>query len=424
MLDVPIRDASFAERALAKANLRTSLAHSYPESVRRPELRSNQFGDSQLAEFSERGIAAFGQYLDEDELADVFRYLARHPVFNAHIAGASDLIPRRIGDPEDPAEAYQFGAYAEHIIAGMPHVTKMALNPVVLNFVSAYFGVRPLLLDVHLWWSFPAPGKFGPFAYAGQGFHRDFRSLQDIQFFVCLTDLPGDEGAHEYFAGTHDERMFARQLQRHETLKNLPKEQALRLVFFPSDDGYGERPGEEAARSKWIEMLGASLVGIPMRAGHCFMIDTMGLHRGAPPKVSRRLMFSARFSASGAEPAPSDRTRPELAPQTGFDEHSYALSAFKAKLGEVLGVEWSADAGAPNDEGVQELETDAAVRLSNLERSLVERTRRLTSLEMALEGCTRRLLAAEKRIVLLEAFARRRPYWRRVISAIRRQLRS
>ena len=378
-----VRHATFTERTAAKNAVRATVLKRFPEFSGKPELCSNQFGESKLNEFKEKGIAAFGQYITESERADILRYLAARPVYNAHIAGCSDFNPRWIGNAEDPAEAYQFGSYAEDVIAQMPHVTKMALNPAVLNFLKGYFGVPPLLLDCHLWWAFPKPGRFGPVAYAGQGFHRDFRSLQDIQFFTCLVDMPGDDGAHEYFAGTHDDQVFVKQLPRHAGLKNLSKEEALRLVFFPPGDGYGTQPGNEAWDAKWTEVLGNSLIRVPIRAGHCFMIDTMGLHRGVPPKLARRLIFSARYSTQGIEDIAEKRIPVAGSAAEHLTERSLTLSAFKTKLGNALGPEWTADVSrkAPNDAGLQEFNVEA--RLAALEHSLNQRTQRLASVEIA-----------------------------------------
>ena len=143
------------------------------------------------------------------------------------------------------------------------------------------------------------------------------------------------------------------------------------------------------------------MVRVPIRAGDCFMIDTMGLHRGVPPKQARRLMFSARYTAAGAGTAFRKTTENASAAQGRMAERSYALSAFRHKLGEVLDPEWfAADSQnsqtLPSDECHQDSETDVKFRLSALEQSVLDRTRRLTSLEIAAEGCVRRLLELER----------------------------
>jgi Phytanoyl-CoA dioxygenase (PhyH) len=393
-----VRGASFSERAAVKDLLRNLVNRTFPDFAAQPQLQSNTFGASELEEFRAKGIAAFGQYIAASECAEILAYLSKHPVYNAHIAACSDRIPRRIGDPQDPAEAYQFGAYAEHVIAKVPHVAKLATNSALLRFLKSYFGVTSVLRDVHLWWSFPAPDRFGPQPYAGQGFHRDFRSLQDIQFFVCLTDLPDDDGAHEYFAGTHDEGVFARQMRQHPALKDLPESEVMRRVFFPPVDGYGTQPGDETFDRAWSEILGDCLVRVPIRAGDCFMIDTMGLHRGVPPKRARRLMFSARFTAAGAEVALGKQAESAPAAREELTEHAYTLSAFRQKLGDVLDAQWFDNDSRiePQNEGPREPKTEVSALLSALEQAVLDRTQRIASLETTAEGCVRRLLELER----------------------------
>jgi hypothetical protein len=329
-----MRNASFSERAIVKSLLRRSVIDAFPEFSPTPVLRSEFFGPAQFETFKKQGVVSIGEYINQEQRNDILRYLHDHPVYNAHIAGCGDQKPRYIDDPADPADVYQFGAYAEEAIAAMPHVARIALNPDALDLLQNYFGVPPVLLDLHLWWSFPKPGKHGPQPFAGQGFHRDFRSLQDVQFFTCLSDLQDDDGAHEYFAGTHDDRVFVEQLNRCDRLKELPPSEALNRVFFPVGDGYGRYPGDVDQDEDWTVTLGPTLIRIPMRAGHSFMVDTMGLHRGVPPVRQRRLVFSARFTATGGETAIAERRRSGGSLKSAAESRvEYTLSYFKQKMG-------------------------------------------------------------------------------------------
>jgi hypothetical protein len=247
-----------------------------------------RFGRRKLAQFQRHGCVEFGQLITRATCDRIRRALAEHPVYNAHIAGVGDGVPRFIGDPQDPAERYQFGAYAEDVIASIPEVRAIAEDDRLLRFLAAFFQSPPVLRDFHLWWSFPSSDRFGPAPHAGQQFHRDYRALQDVQFFVCLKDMPGEDGAHHYLCGTHDEGAYA-------ALTGVADRDAIQTVFYPPGDGYGQD-------DVWIGRHRQQAF-IPVRAGRAFAIDAMGLHRGIPPKQEPRLIMSARFSASGAEAA-------------------------------------------------------------------------------------------------------------------------
>lgn len=295
-----VRNASFGERKACKALLREIISQTFPEFDQGCTL-TEPFGPEAQKKFKETGVVAFPELITEQQRQDLFDYLMLNPVYNAHIAGCSDGQPRWIGDNSDPAELYQFGAYAEETIAQAPHVLDIAFNPALHNFVKSYFGLTPTLRDLHLWWSFPNPEKFGPQPFAGQQFHRDYRSLQDVQFFICLSDSEDDDGRHEYFTGTHDPVIFSRQLDRFSGLNDMPADEVLQAVFFPPGDGYGRD-------EHWSQTLSPCLETIPIRARHGFMIDTMGLHRGVPPTRRRRMVMSVRLTGAGAGGAIYKRT--------------------------------------------------------------------------------------------------------------------
>jgi hypothetical protein len=326
-----VRNSTHVQRRLAKELLRLVVRQAFPEFFTFPDLTSSQFSAARLAHFRANGIGTFGRYVGTSEYDDILQYLEEHPVYNAHIAGCSDSVPRHIGSKDDAAESYQFGAYAEPVIARLPHIEKIVLNADLLAFLKAYFGVPAVLRDLHLWWSFPLPTKFGPQPHAGQQFHRDYRAIQDIQFFVCLSEMPTVDGAHEYFMGTHDEAAFSHGLEGRLSSEPASVQDLVQRVFYPPGDGYGQDEG-------WATMLAPSLLQVPMRAGHCLMIDTMGLHRGVPPRLQPRLMLSARFCSSGSEGVICERTQNPDAPPVS--ELGYTLSAISEKLGEELETEW------------------------------------------------------------------------------------
>jgi hypothetical protein len=179
-----LRGATHAERRVFKSFLRKVVTAAFPELMRDRSPRFGQFGPSQLRAFRDTGSVSFGRYIDRATCHSLREAVSSLPVFNAHIAVVSDGIPRRCEDSLDPAEKFQFGSYAEDTIATLPYIGAFVFNEKLLAFLTAYFGVPPVLRDLHLWWSFPQSTKFGPFAHAGQQFHRDFRALQDVQFFA------------------------------------------------------------------------------------------------------------------------------------------------------------------------------------------------------------------------------------------------
>jgi hypothetical protein len=279
-----LRDADAAQRRVAKRLLREITAMA-TVGAGSPDW-FGRFSRRKVTQFEKFGCIEFGRLISRAVGDRICRALADQPVYNAHIAGVSDGIPRRIGDARDPAERYQFGSYKEDVIASIPEVRAIAEDDRLLRFLAAFFKSPPALRDFHLWWSFPSSDRFGPAPHAGQQFHRDYRALQDVQFFVCLKDMPDMDGAHHYLCGTHNERAYT-------DLTGVTDQDAIRTIFYPSGDGYGQD-------DIWVGRHRQQSM-IPVRSGYAFAIDAMGLHRGIPPKREPRLMMSARFSASGAE---------------------------------------------------------------------------------------------------------------------------
>ena len=116
-----VRDADAAERRLAKRLLRRVTA---PAVKRVPSAAwFGQFGRARLNKFREDGCVTFGRFITAEQCKRIVDALAGAPVYNAHIAGVSDGVPRRIGDANDPADRFQPGSYKEEFIrvaAGRP----------------------------------------------------------------------------------------------------------------------------------------------------------------------------------------------------------------------------------------------------------------------------------------------------------------
>jgi hypothetical protein len=129
------------------------------------------------------------------------------------------------------------------------------------------------LIDLRLWWSFPAEGASRDelSRVAQDTFHFDLGDWQQLKFFFYITDVEFETGAHVYARGSHARRPLADQLSP-----------------------FSSRPV-----AKVVALRGAEAIEvITSPAGTGFVKDPFGYHTGSAVRRGRRLIFELSFGIS------------------------------------------------------------------------------------------------------------------------------
>jgi hypothetical protein len=141
------------------------------------------------------------------------------------------------------------------------------------DVAGGYLGARPELIDLRLWWSFPADGASrGELRRVAQDtFHFDLGDWQQLKFFFYITDVDLETGAHVYARGSHAGRPLGDQLK---PFSSRPRSAVAALC------------GEEAIEA------------ITGPAGTGFVEDPFGYHTGSSVQRGRRLILELAFGIS------------------------------------------------------------------------------------------------------------------------------
>ncbi len=81
----------------------------------------------------------------------------------------------------------------------LPAVQNLVADGALHRIAQDYFGCRPILTSVTLWLDPVFDGQFSAHVY-----HYDNDGPRFLKFFIYLTDVDADSGAHTYIQGSHD----------------------------------------------------------------------------------------------------------------------------------------------------------------------------------------------------------------------------
>lgn len=152
-------------------------------------------------------------------------------------------------------------------------IAALIRNPWLNDIAARYLRARPELIDVRLWWTFPATGasRNELSRVALDTFHFDLADWQQLKFFFYITDVDAESGPHVYARGSHVGRPLADQLK----------------PFY-------SRPWDMVAALRGpdaIEVITGS-------AGTGFVEDPFGYHTGSGVQRGRRLILELSFGIS------------------------------------------------------------------------------------------------------------------------------
>lgn len=175
----------------------------------------------------------------------------------------SNGAQRVVYDRSNPiAVLYDFDVQS---VCEHPVVQQLQTDLSLLAVAQAYFGCRPVLDPVTMWWSTPyLRGEAN--AEAAQLYHFDMDRIKFLKFFFYLKDVGPENGPHCYVAKSH---------------KRKPK-QLLRDGRI-SDEELGQYYPKDA----FVEITGPR--------GSILAVDTRGFHKGKPLRSGDRLMLQLEY---------------------------------------------------------------------------------------------------------------------------------
>lgn len=206
---------------------------------------------------------------------------------NALLSYALSNPCRPVADPESPGEPRARLYDRNHPMASSYWFPKpeLACDEVVqklmadfsmLTVAQEYFGCKPILESVVMWWS-TAFSKEAD-TNSAQMYHFDMPTFKWLNIFIYLTDVEAHNGPHCLIAGTHRAGSMSRELLK---------------------KGY-VRIGDDELKSYYPER---AFIEIRGEAGSIFAVDTKAYHKGKLPESGDRLMIAFTFAncAFGSE---------------------------------------------------------------------------------------------------------------------------
>jgi hypothetical protein len=294
--DLHVRALPFARLANVRRRVALHVERAYPRRCWQRPLDPSQTAHAAglLAAMRQDGFARLGRLFSESEVRDIRNYLAGQYVVSGHQwAGQPDgrhsLAASYVCD--------RYASYDHGTLVRMPHLWRLANDPLLLRIVAAYLGCTPTIYSLNVFWSMP--GAFTQQVGDSQQPHRDYDFYQFCTLFIYLTAVGETDGAHHFYAATHQREPVDHLLaQRFEPgfARLLGND-----LFRSIEDGYG-RPDLIGS------LLGGQAQVITGEAGTGFVADTYGFHHGTIPTTRPRLMAWVRYGAG----TPGQEARAEL----------------------------------------------------------------------------------------------------------------
>ncbi len=196
--------------------------------------------------------------LPAESIAEISRFAFSTPVY---AAAPEDRITLDAADPPRRLPRYEWRI---NEILALPAVRELLADDALHRLAQEHIGCRPVLTSVTLWLDTVYEGVYDAHVY-----HYDNDGPAFLKFFIYLTDVTPESGAHNYIQGSHSHLKPAsfRRSRRYE------RDDLLRHY------GAGN------------EMVFAA------PAGTILAEDTAGFHRGMTPTARPRLLLQLQYAA-------------------------------------------------------------------------------------------------------------------------------
>lgn len=254
------------KRRISRPSIMTYVFHLVQERVRSPRARrrlaraialfrgkSVVSGHLDLTELTRDGVMMFPAYLSSEHAASLVEILSR----------------MQCRDPWKPEQGMFWlkDAPAGTHVADIPDAPllqaahEIAFDERLLAVAAGYFGSVPYVDSIQAWWSLA--GNEEP--EEAENFHRDNDGIRFLKFFLYLTDVGAEQGPHKFVRGSHVEAKLL---------------DSRRFDDAEVEAAFGAH--------RILTMIGG--------AGHAFIEDTFGVHKGQLPVSGTRLLLQVRYS--------------------------------------------------------------------------------------------------------------------------------
>lgn len=203
------------------------------------------------------GLHHLGQLLSQQQCDELITYFNTCKVNDPYDASAPKFSPLSENRPKGAHIAH----HNAHDIVNAPYLMDIANNPKVLDVVADFLGCKPTIGYIATWWSYPT----GEGPKQAENFHRDVDDWRFVKLFLYLTEVEQESGPHKYVL--------------HSSSKPV-----LNKIRRLNDDEVAQTFGEE------------NIVTMTSQAGHAFLEDTYGVHKGQPLQSGHRLLFQVVYT--------------------------------------------------------------------------------------------------------------------------------
>ena len=213
------------------------------------------------------GVYRFPNLIPEDLLNSLIKHAETFPCYPHPESGASK---ESCVYPAANPQAIKYDFIERELVPIKPIQTIMA-DESLMGISQAYFGSKPVLDAVAMWWS----TTFSPQASseAAQLYHFDMERIRWLKWFIYLTDVDTNKGPHCFVRGSH------------RTGRKPPSLMQRGYQRIPDADIENHFPKEDI-----LEITG--------RKGSIFVEDTSGFHKGKLPVSGPRLVLELEYSNS------------------------------------------------------------------------------------------------------------------------------
>jgi hypothetical protein len=205
-----------------------------------------------------RGWWLMPRRLDDRDIAEIRQFAFATP------AHATRFDERIAIDERQPPQDHSRYEWRMNDLLQLPAIQRLLRDSSLHRIAQDYIGCRPTLTSVTLWldpvFDGPAPAHV---------YHYDNDGPAFLKFFIYLSDVDSETGAHTYIQGSHghDKPEAFRRSRRYE------RDDLLRH-YGPDNEIVFAAP-----------------------AGTILAEDTAGFHRGMDPKRGYRLLLQLQYSA-------------------------------------------------------------------------------------------------------------------------------
>ncbi len=215
------------------------------------------------------GYYVFPKKLPAAMLAQLKDFALRTPArLNHPVDGQMEQATIDRANPQ--AQGFRFN---EQQTLEIPAMQELLTDHSLLSVVQEYLQVRPMYSCSRMWWSTTVQPSGSKADLLSQKYHFDMERVKWLKFFVYLTDVTAENGAHCYVAGTHKAGSQAKKFRKRN--------------YARIDD------------NEMIEQYGAGRIReITGEAGTMFIADTRGYHRGKQLTRDDRLLLQIEFTGS------------------------------------------------------------------------------------------------------------------------------